>query len=105
VTRSQRQKKQKEELQDYSKDVQRRIAKLTGKWREAERQRDEALTFAKSKRNKKNLLLKNILQLNKLELKIEKRESNLVWKRSSNKISSEQENEVILLMKLKLKKK
>ncbi len=28
---------QKDELQDYSKDVQRRIAKLTKKWREAER--------------------------------------------------------------------
>ena len=27
------------ELENYSKDVQRRIAKLTGKWREAQRQR------------------------------------------------------------------
>ena len=42
----------KEELEDYSKDVQRRIAKLTKKWREAERQRDEALTFAQIQRKK-----------------------------------------------------
>jgi hypothetical protein len=34
------------ELENYSKDVQRRIAKLTHKWREAERQKDEALTYA-----------------------------------------------------------
>ena len=34
--------KKKDELENYSKDVQRRIAKLTGKWREAQRQRDEA---------------------------------------------------------------
>ena len=31
-------KEQKDELQDYSKDVQRRIAKLTKKWREADKQ-------------------------------------------------------------------
>lgn len=36
----------KEELENYSKDVQRRIAKLTKKWRDAERERDEALSFA-----------------------------------------------------------
>jgi len=40
----------KEELEDYSKDVQRRIAKLTKKWREAERQRDEALNFARTQK-------------------------------------------------------
>ena len=38
----------KDELQDYSDSVQKRIAKLTKKWREAERQKDEALTYAKS---------------------------------------------------------
>ena len=32
----------------YSDGVQRRIAKLTHKWREAERQKDEALTYAKA---------------------------------------------------------
>ena len=37
-----------EELEKYSDGVQRRIAKLTHKWREAERQKDEALTYAQS---------------------------------------------------------
>ena len=36
------------ELEKYSDGVQRRIAKLTHKWREAERQKDEALTYAQS---------------------------------------------------------
>ena len=40
-------KEDKAELETYSKDVQRRIAKLTKKWREAQRQADEALAFAK----------------------------------------------------------
>ena len=35
-------KKQDEQLEDYSKGVQARIAKLTRKMREAERQRDAA---------------------------------------------------------------
>jgi len=36
------------ELKDYSESVQRRIAKLTKKWREAERQKDEATEYAKA---------------------------------------------------------
>ena len=40
------QKDNKEELEQYSDSVQKRIAKLTKKWREAERQKDEALTYA-----------------------------------------------------------
>ena len=39
---------QENELEKYSEGVQKRIAKLTKKWREAERQKDEALTFAQS---------------------------------------------------------
>jgi len=34
------------ELEQYSKDVKKRISKLTHKWREAERQKDEALGYA-----------------------------------------------------------
>ena len=37
-----------DELKEYSESVQKRIAKLTKKWREAERQKDEALHYAKS---------------------------------------------------------
>ena len=36
------------ELEKYSEGVQRRIAKLTHKWREAERQKDEALNYAQA---------------------------------------------------------
>ena len=40
------QKEPKEELEQYSDSVQKRIAKLTKKWREAERQKEEALSYA-----------------------------------------------------------
>jgi hypothetical protein len=36
------------ELEQYSESVQRRIAKLTHKWREAQRQADEATDYAKA---------------------------------------------------------
>ena len=48
----------KEELETYSKDVQRRISKLTKKWREAQRQADEALAFAKNQKEQKEKLQK-----------------------------------------------
>ena len=38
----------KDELKEYSEGVQRRIAKLTKKWREAERQKEEAAEYAKA---------------------------------------------------------
>ena len=41
-------KKDDKELEQYSDSVQKRIAKLTKKWREAERQKDEALTYAQT---------------------------------------------------------
>src|SRR5210317_2086369 len=40
--------KKDHELENYSKDVQRRIAKLTGKWREAQRQADDAEEYARA---------------------------------------------------------
>ena len=48
VSEEKKEESKKDELQDYSDSVQKRIAKLTKKWREAERQKDEALTYAKS---------------------------------------------------------
>ena len=39
--------KPKEELEQYSEGVQKRISKLTKKWREAERQKEAALDYAK----------------------------------------------------------
>jgi len=38
---------QKKEMEEYSEGVQKRIAKLTRKMREAERQKEEAVTYAK----------------------------------------------------------
>ena len=42
-----KEEKKEEELEQYSEGVQKRIAKLTKKWREAERQKEAALEFAK----------------------------------------------------------
>tara|TARA_R110000787_G_scaffold146350_2_gene260071 strand:- start:702 stop:1643 length:942 start_codon:yes stop_codon:yes gene_type:complete len=40
----------KDELEEYSEGVQKRIAKLTRKMREAERQKEEAIAFAQTQR-------------------------------------------------------
>ena len=54
-------KEDKDELKEYSEGVQKRIAKLTRKMREAERQREEAITFANSmKANADRLEKKNV---------------------------------------------
>ena len=44
--------KEDEKLEDYSKGVQARIAKLTRKMREAERQRDAATEYARAVEDK-----------------------------------------------------
>ena len=59
----------KEELEDYSQGVQRRIAKLTKKWREAERQRDEALSFAQLQKKKAEELNKKYSTLESTSVK------------------------------------
>jgi len=56
-------KPQKEELEDYSKDVQRRIAKLTKKYREAERQKEEALRYAEIQKMEKEATLRKYSSL------------------------------------------
>ena len=43
-----------DELKTYSEGVQKRIAKLTRKMREAERQREEAVTFAQSMKQERD---------------------------------------------------
>ena len=62
-------KTQKDELEDYSKDVQRRIAKLTKKWREAERQKEEALAFARAQKEEKEKLTKQFSSLETASVK------------------------------------
>ena len=49
--REQNQAEKKDELKEYSEGVQKRIAKLTRKMREAERQKEEALAYAQSVKN------------------------------------------------------
>ena len=56
--------KKEEELEQYSDGVQKRIAKLTKKWREAERQKDEAIGYAE----------KMIVAKNRTDAKISKLE-------------------------------
>ena len=45
--------KQDEKLEEYSDGVKRRISKLTKKWREAERQKDAAIDYAKGVESKR----------------------------------------------------
>lgn len=66
---------QKDELEVYSKDVQRRIAKLTKKWREAERQKEEAINFARVQKEQADKLNKKYSSLETSSLK--DRESKL----------------------------
>ena len=55
----------KDELKEYSEGVQKRISKLTRKMREAERQREEALTYAQSIKRDKELLENRFSKLDK----------------------------------------
>ena len=55
-TKKEETKDSKEELAEYSEGVQKRIAKLTRKMREAERQREEAITYAQLTKRQKDEL-------------------------------------------------
>ncbi len=55
----------KDELKEYSEGVQKRIAKLTRKMREAERQREEAVAFAQSAKQDKELMESKLSKLDK----------------------------------------
>ena len=55
----------KDEVQEYSEGVQKRIAKLTRKMREAERQREEAVAFADAVNKQKNELEGRLSTLDK----------------------------------------
>ena len=57
--------KKPDELKEYSEGVQKRIAKLTRKMREAERQREEAVTYAQSVTQQKNQAEKRLSKLDK----------------------------------------
>ena len=55
----------KDEVQEYSEGVQKRIAKLTRKMREAERQREEAIAFAEAAHRQKSDLEGRLSKLDK----------------------------------------
>ena len=57
------------EAEEYSEGVQRRIAKLTKKWREAERQKDEALRYAQIVRSEKENMSKKFSALETTSVK------------------------------------
>ena len=55
----------KDEVQEYSESVQKRIAKLTRKMREAERQKEEAVAFADAVNKQKSELEGRLSKLDK----------------------------------------
>ena len=56
---------EKDELKEYSEGVQKRIAKLTRKMREAERQREEAVSYAQSIKQQKDAAENRLSKLDK----------------------------------------
>ena len=72
-----KEEKPKQELEEYSEGVQKRIAKLTKKWREAERQKEAAIDFARGGQ----------AELNELKTKLTKLEPNYV-KAIENRVTS-----------------
>ena len=57
---SDKQKDNRQEVEEYSEGVKKRIAKLTKKMREAERQRDEAISYAERTKKKEMSLKLNL---------------------------------------------
>jgi hypothetical protein len=63
--KEEKQEEKKDELKEYSEGVQKRIAKLTRKMREAERQREEAIAFAESAKKDKEVMEGRLSKLDK----------------------------------------
>ena len=90
----------KKEIEEYSESVQRRIAKLTKKMREAERQKEEALRYAQAVKYEKDTMDKKFsaletVSVNDREMKIkaamEAAKSRLRMAREANDIEAEVE--------------
>ena len=64
-TKLEKKETQKDELKEYSEGVQKRIAKLTRKMREAERQREEAIAYAEAATRSKTELEGRLSKLDK----------------------------------------
>jgi len=92
--------KPKEELEQYSEGVQKRISKLTKKWREAERQKEAALDYAKGVQTEHNTLKTRMAKLepsyvtaveNRVRSGIEAAKSTLMRAREAGDINAEVE--------------
>jgi hypothetical protein len=90
--------KPKEELEQYSEGVQKRISKLTKKWREAERQKEAALDFAKGVQTEHKTLQTKMARLepsyvnaveNRVKSGLEAAKSTLVRAREAGDIDAE----------------
>ena len=68
-TETEEPKKEDDKLEEYSKGVQARIAKLTRKMREAERQRDAATEYARSVEEKRQAMEKKFARTDEQYLK------------------------------------
>ena len=91
---------QKKEMDDYSDGVKKRIAKLTKKMREAERQRDEAVQYTQRVMKEKDDLTSRVSQLdtgyasemeNRIKSSLSAAQAKLKTARESNDIKSEVE--------------
>ena len=65
VKEEKKEEEKKDELKEYSEGVQKRIAKLTRKMREAERQKEEALAFAQSVKQERDNLQNRFMKADK----------------------------------------
>ena len=92
--------KPKEELEQYSEGVQKRIAKLTKKWREAERQKEAALDYAKGVQTEHKTLQTKMAKLepsyvtaveNRVKSGMEAAKSTLMRAREAGDINAEVE--------------
>jgi len=92
--------KTEEELEQYSEGVQKRISKLTKKWREAERQKEAALDYAKGVQTEHNTLKTRMAKLepsyvtaveNRVRSGIEAAKSTLMRAREAGDINAEVE--------------
>ena len=92
--------KPKEELEQYSEGVQKRIAKLTKKWREAERQKEAALDYAKGVQTEHKTLKTRMAKLepsyvtaveNRVKSGMEAAKSTLMRAREAGDINAEVE--------------
>jgi len=97
---SDKQEDQGKQLEEYSEGVKKRIAKLTKKMREAERQRDEAVSFAERTKKERDQLTSKVSQLdtgyasemeNRIKSSLSAAQAKLKVARENNDIKSEVE--------------